>query len=207
MYGDETKYINNCTVKNKTMLGFNVISKTDLLVVKPNLEGFNDMSKSERQSILKKYNSWGNTLSMDNRNYKIVDNFNQEVKDFDVVASAVNKLGSQINELGICWGTIIFTLSDFDKLDSKSTLVSIKKNTLWNTGRCTNIVNRVEVEAGLLPGIYQMKNIIKLDNVREDIMDFRIKILTLIEEGRVTNNVPRKLVNEVLEDAKWAGYM
>lgn len=59
MYGDETKYINNCTVKNKTILGFNVISKTDLLVVKPNLEGFNDMSKSERQSILKKYNSWG----------------------------------------------------------------------------------------------------------------------------------------------------
>lgn len=144
---------------------------------------------------------------MDNRNYKILDNFNQEVKDFDVVASAVNKLGSQINELGICWGTIIFTLSDFDKLDSKSTLVSLRKNTLWNTGRCTNIVNRVEVEAGLLPGIYQMKNIIKLDNVREDIMDFRIKILTLIEEGRVTNNVPRKLVNEVLEDAKWAGYM
>lgn len=144
---------------------------------------------------------------MDNRNYKILDNFNQEVKDFDVVASAVNKLGSQINELGICWGTIIFTLSDFDKLDSKSTLVSLRKNTLWNTGRYTNIVNRVEVEAGLLPGVYQMKNIIKLDNVREDIMDFRIKILTLIEEGRVTNNVPRKLVNEVLEDAKWAGYM
>ena len=82
---------------------------------------------------------------MDNRNYKIVDNFNQEVKDFDVVTSSVNKLGSQVNELGVYWGTIIFTLSDFDKLDSKSTLVSIKKNTLWNTGRCTNIVNRVEV--------------------------------------------------------------
>ena len=59
MYGDETKYINNCTVKNKTILGFSVISKTDLLVVKPNIEGFNDMSKSEKQSILKKYNSWG----------------------------------------------------------------------------------------------------------------------------------------------------
>lgn len=59
MYGDETKYINNCTVKNKTILGFNVTSKTDLLVVKPNIEGFNNMSKSERQSLLKKYNSWG----------------------------------------------------------------------------------------------------------------------------------------------------
>lgn len=144
---------------------------------------------------------------MNDRNYKIVDNFNQEVNDFDVVASSSNKLGSQVNELGVYWGTIVFTLSDFDKVNSSNVLVSLKKNTLWNTGRCNNIVNRVEVEVGSLPGVYQMKNIIKLDNVREDIMDFRIKILSLIEEGKVTNSVPRKLVNDVLKDAKWAGYM
>lgn len=58
MYGDETKYINNCTVKNKTILGFSVLSEDDLLVIEPNIEGFDNMSKSEKQSVLRKYNSW-----------------------------------------------------------------------------------------------------------------------------------------------------
>ena len=144
---------------------------------------------------------------MDNRNYTIVDNFNQKVDDFDVVATSLNKLGSQVNELALYWGTALFTLSDFDKQESKSTLVSIKKNTLWNTGRNTSIANRVAIEVGELPGTYKMKNIIKLDNIREDIMDFRVKIINLLDEGRVTNNVPRKLIREVLDDAKWVGYM
>ena len=144
---------------------------------------------------------------MDNRNYTIVDNFNQKVDDFDVVATSLNKLGSQVNELALYWGTVLFTLSDFDKQESRSTLVSVKKNTLWNTGRNTSIANRVAIEVGELPGTYKMKNIIKLDNIREDIMDFRVKIINLLDEGRVTNNVPRKLIREVLDDAKWVGYM
>lgn len=144
---------------------------------------------------------------MDNRNYTIVDNFNQKVDDFDVVATSLNKLGSQVNELAVYWGTALFTLSDFDKQESRSTLVSVKKNTLWNTGRNTSIANRVAIEVGELPGTYKMKNIIKLDNIREDIMDFRVKIINLLDEGRVTNNVPRKLIREVLDDAKWVGYM
>ncbi len=144
---------------------------------------------------------------MADRNYTIVDNFNQEVNDFDVVATSLNKLGSQVNELAVYWGTVLFTLSDFDKQESRNTLVSIKKNTLWNTGRNISIANRVAIEIEELPGTYKMKNIIKLDSVREDIMDFRIKIITLIESGRVTNNVPRKLMKDFLDDAKWAGYM
>lgn len=144
---------------------------------------------------------------MDNRGYTILDNFNQEVSDFDVVVSSANKLGCQVSELGIYWGTIVFTVSDFDRIDSTQTSITLKKNTLWNTGRLSNIVNRVEVEAGMLQGTFKMKNIIKLENINEEMMDFRIRVITLLENGKIPNNVPRKLVNDILDDARWMGYM
>lgn len=58
MYGEEVKYIDKCTLTNKTILGFKVKETSDLLVVKPNIKGFDDMSESEKQSILKEQNSW-----------------------------------------------------------------------------------------------------------------------------------------------------
>ncbi len=58
MYGEETKYVDKCTVTSKTILGFKVKETSDLLIVTPNVKGFKDMSESEKQSILKEYNSW-----------------------------------------------------------------------------------------------------------------------------------------------------
>lgn len=144
---------------------------------------------------------------MNNRCYTIVDNFNQEVGDFDVVVSSNNKLGCQVSELGIYWGTIVFTVSDFDRIDSAQTSVILKRNTLWNTGRLNNIINRAEVEAGMLQGTFKMKNIIKVDNINEEMMDFRVRIITLLDDGKIPNNVPRKLINDIINDAKYMGYM
>lgn len=60
MFGVENVYIYSCKVKSKTLLGFSVLDTKDLLVVVPNVEGFNTMSRSEQKSILNKYNSWRN---------------------------------------------------------------------------------------------------------------------------------------------------
>lgn len=144
---------------------------------------------------------------MADRGYTILDNFNQEVNDFDIVVTSANNLGCQVSELGIYWGTIVFTVNDFDRINSTQTYLTIRKNTLWNTGRLTNIVNRVEIEAGMIQGTFKMKNIIRLENITEEMMDFRVRVITLLDEGKIPNNVPRKLVNGVLADAKLMGYM
>ena len=60
MFGVDNIYMSKCKVKSRTLLGFSVIDTTDLLVVIPNVEGFNTMSKSEQKSILKRYNGWRN---------------------------------------------------------------------------------------------------------------------------------------------------
>lgn len=144
---------------------------------------------------------------MNDRRYTILDNFKQVVNDFDVVASSACKQGCQVSELGLYWGTIVFILNDFDKMDSVQASVTLRRNTLWNTGRNTSLVNRVEVEAGMMQGTFQMKNIIKIGNLNEELMDFRVKIITLIEEGKVANNIPRKILVDMLDDAKMMGYI
>lgn len=141
------------------------------------------------------------------RNYTILDNAGQEITEFDIVAIADNKSGVPENEFGVVFGTIILTLSNFENIDDRNNRVTAKKNTIFNTGRMTSIANRVEVEVGRLPGTYKMKGIIKISTPDENMMDFRVKIIDLMDKGFVTSNVPRKLVNEFLDAAKWEGYM
>lgn len=142
-----------------------------------------------------------------NRNYTILDNFEQILNDFDIVATSACRKGCQVSELGIYYGTGVFELKDFENTISNNDLIEMKKNTLWNTGRSTNIVNRVEVEAGTLAGTFKMKNVIKLTNPAEELMDFRVKIITLIESGKVAANISRKLLLEFLDDARGLGYI
>ena len=60
MFGVDNVYMYICKLKSRTLLGFSVLDTTDLLVVIPDVEGFNTMSKSEQKSILKRYNGWRN---------------------------------------------------------------------------------------------------------------------------------------------------
>lgn len=144
---------------------------------------------------------------MGKRNYTILDNYGQALEDFDIVVSSACRQGCQVSELGVYYGTGVFELKDFENTIASADLILLKKNTLWNTGRNTSIVNRVEVEAGTLTGEFKMKNVIKLSNPTEELMDFRVKIITLIESGKVAANISRKLLFEFLDDAKGLGYI
>lgn len=62
IYGTENKYISNCTIECKTILGFSVYRYGSLVVIKPDVECFDSMSKSEQQSILDDYNDWRSRL-------------------------------------------------------------------------------------------------------------------------------------------------
>lgn len=57
IYGEEYGYISNCTIKSRTVLGFCVTSTDSLLIVQPDVSGFKDMSKSQKLSIIKRYNN------------------------------------------------------------------------------------------------------------------------------------------------------
>lgn len=58
MYGTEMKYIDNCTLVNKTLLGFLVTDEGDLLIVQPDVEGFDDMSESKKKAVIAEWNNW-----------------------------------------------------------------------------------------------------------------------------------------------------
>ena len=60
IFGDDNIYMYRCKVKSRTLLGFSVLDTKDLLVVIPDVDGFDNMSKSKQKSILKRYNGWRN---------------------------------------------------------------------------------------------------------------------------------------------------
>lgn len=143
---------------------------------------------------------------MENKNYKILDNFGQEVNNFDMVVTASNEQGIQVSTIAMYWNTLLFIIPDFDNRDNKNSAVSLRKNTLWDS-KIDRIVDRVAVEIGELPGVYKMRNIIKLNSLSEEMMDLRVTFLDKIERYCISNNVPRKTVSSLLDDARWAGYL
>lgn len=143
---------------------------------------------------------------MENNNYTILDNFNQEVKNFDMVSTASNKQGVLVSEIAMYYDTKLFVFSDFDNIDSRNTLISVRKNTLWGAYRNACIVDRVQVEIGELPGRYKMKNIIKIDDTNNVIAELRKQYIYKLSQFCITSSVPRKTVNDVLRDAKKLGY-
>lgn len=56
IYGAKYCYTDSCTLQKKTLFGFIVTDKTNLLVVAPDVKGFDKMSKSEKLDIINKYN-------------------------------------------------------------------------------------------------------------------------------------------------------
>lgn len=56
IYGAKYCYADSCTLQKKTLFGFIVTDKTNLLVVAPDVKGFDKMSKSEKLDIITKYN-------------------------------------------------------------------------------------------------------------------------------------------------------
>lgn len=143
---------------------------------------------------------------MENNNYTILDNFNQEVKNFDMVSTASNKQGVLVSEIAMYYDTKLFVFSDFDNIDSRNTLISVRKNTLWGVDRNAWIVDRVQVEIGELPGRYKMKNIIKIDDTNNVIAELRKQYIYKLSKFHIASSVPRKTVNDVLIDAKKLGY-
>lgn len=139
---------------------------------------------------------------MTKRNYTIIDNFGQEIEDFDIVVSATNNGGNNVNELGFLFGTIVLLVTDYENVDARSTMATIRKNTLWSTGRDIRIINRVEVEVGSLPGRYRMKNVVKINQPTAEMLDFKLKIIMMLENSKVLSNVPRKLINDILTEAR-----
>ena len=144
---------------------------------------------------------------MENNNYTILDNFNQEVKNFDMVSTASNKQGVLVSEIAMYYDTKLFVFSDFDNIDSRNTLISVRKNTLWGVDRNAWIVDRVQVEMGELPGRYKMKNIIKIDDTNNVIAELRKQYIYKLSQFCITSSVPRKTVNDVLRDAKKLGVL
>lgn len=64
-YGKEYKLIKNCKIIKRTILGYKVYTTGDLLVVKPNIEGFDDMPESQKASVVKNMNYFKHKLGMD----------------------------------------------------------------------------------------------------------------------------------------------
>lgn len=56
VYGEEYKYLSNCKIIKKTLIGLKVYDTANVLVVKPNIDDFDDKSMSEKQSIIKEMN-------------------------------------------------------------------------------------------------------------------------------------------------------
>lgn len=56
IYGEDYKYIDNCKVVKTTAFPFKVYSTDTLLICKPDNENFDELSESNKRSILKKLN-------------------------------------------------------------------------------------------------------------------------------------------------------
>lgn len=64
-YGKEYRLIKDCKIIKRTILGYKVYTTGDLVVVKPNVKGFDDMSESQKASVVKNMNSFKHKLGLD----------------------------------------------------------------------------------------------------------------------------------------------
>lgn len=147
------------------------------------------------------------TNNLRNYNFKILDNFDSTLNDFDIVVTGINDQGMVNTALGIYYRTSIFTFNNFESRESVQSIILARKYNLYSVGRDKGIVDRIRVEYGELPGTYKIKNAIKIKNPDLPMKCLRDNIIKMISNYKINSNVPRKLINEILEDAKRLGLL
>ena len=136
-----------------------------------------------------------------NYNFKILDSFNNELNDFDLVATGLNEQGNIATILGIYYKTQIITFADFENRDGLQSLLSSKKYNLYSTDKYfRGFIDRVKVEYGDLPGTYKLKNAIKIENLDIPMKCFKDTIFKMLKDYKVNNTISRKLLNEIIDD-------
>jgi hypothetical protein len=142
--------------------------------------------------------------SKNNRKYRMLDNFGQELNDFDIVIIASTHNSNSISEIGMYYNASTFVLDDFDKPDNRENAVTLSRGLLWEISQFPKIVDRIKVELGFVGGDYRMKNVIKVVNPTDEMLEFRRKILQMILNYKIAPNVQRNILNTVIVDAKGA---
>jgi hypothetical protein len=159
------------------------------------LQNVNDSNHIEKINIESKKS---------NRKYRMLDNFGQELYDFDIVIMSSYKNNNPLSEIGVYYNACTFVLEDFDHPNSKSNAVALIRGLLWETGQYPKIVDRIHVEIGSVGGEYRMKNIIKVENPTDEMIRFRAQIIKMLSNYTVLPNVQRNIVNDVIANAKGA---
>ena len=145
----------------------------------------------------------GNDKNLRNYNFTILDNFDNTLNDFDLVAIGLNEQGISTVILGIYYRTAVITFNDFENRNGNQTTLTVRRYNLYSTDRyIRGIVDRVKIEYGELPGTYKLKNSIKIENLDISMKCLKDNMLKLLSNYKINNTVPRKLINDILDDAR-----
>lgn len=126
----------------------------------------------------------------------IFDNFGQELKDYDIVATSGTDYQCNI---AIYYKLTLITWQDFDARHRNNSIVTSKKCRVYNTDREQSLVDYTDIRDGK---DYIIKGVIKLPNLTEPFVFFRENIIKALRDNRFSNKINRIHVNEILEHNK-----
>ena len=149
----------------------------------------------------------GNNMNLRNYNFKILDNFDNTLNDFDIVVTGLNEHGVITTIPGIYYRTAILLFNNYENINSEQNTLTIKRYNLYGTSVNKGLVDRVKVEYGDLPGTYKIKNTIKIENPDIPMKCLKDRMLKMLFNYKISGTVPRKFINEMIDDVKRLGLL